>query len=396
MTKLDSDTTGKEGNQTFQVTLVPPEKGSYTLHPQLPADGRVSAGTELTIAACPEAGYSLDAIYCTVKGGMWGTTSREYFIPEVTISVDDDLLLGATFIEASLVAHLHVKQDVIYARPGKKPLKYDVYSPIGARELPAIIIVHGGGWSSNNEDIMRGLARELTKGGNYVVFSIDYRWINNLDGDETPNSMHQLIEDVFGAIAHIQAHAVAYGADPGRIALTGDSAGGHLSEAAAVFSPSIGTAGFGEKEGIYEFKPVYVPPGKSLEQVKQEITAAIKAVAPSYGPSDAADFKNFLRQTDAAYWDAVSPIRHVPKAEIRKLPHFIVRGANDSLITERMVQQYVVELQAKGQEVSYLEVPGAGHAFFDWKPDAQTRDTFKRYGVPYAAKMKAFFDAIFY
>ncbi|SEI89036.1 Acetyl esterase/lipase [Cyclobacterium xiamenense] len=396
MTKLDPDTIGKEGNQTFQVTLVPSEKGSYTLYPQLPTDGRVSAGTELTIAAYPEAGYRLDAIYCTLKGGMWGTTSTEYFIPKVTISVDDDLLLGATFIETSLVAHLLVTQDVIYARPGKKPLKYDVYSPIGARELPAIIIVHGGGWSSNNEDIMRGLARELTKGGNYVVFSIDYRWINTLDGDETPNSMHQLIEDVFGAIAHIQTHAAAYGADPGRIALTGDSAGGHLSEAAAVFSPSIGTAGFGEKEGIYEFKPVYVPHGKSLEQVKQELTAAIKAVAPSYGPSDAADFKNFLRQTDAAYWDAVSPIRHVPKAEKRKLPHFIVRGANDSLITERMVQQYVTELQAKGQEVSYLEVPGAGHAFFDWKPDAQTRETFTRYGVPYAAKMKAFFDAIFY
>jgi hypothetical protein len=39
---------------------------------------------------------------------------------------------------------------------------------------------------------------------------------------------------------------------------------------------------------------------------------------------------------------------------------------------------------------------GAGHAFFDWKPDAATRATFARYGVPYAAQMQAFFNSIFY
>jgi hypothetical protein len=34
--------------------------------------------------------------------------------------------------------------------------------------------------------------------------------------------------------------------------------------------------------------------------------------------------------------------------------------------------------------------------FFDWKPDAQTKAPFEKYGVPYAADMKAFFDVIFY
>jgi hypothetical protein len=41
-------------------------------------------------------------------------------------------------------------------------------------------------------------------------------------------------------------------------------------------------------------------------------------------------------------------------------------------------------------------VEGAGHAFFDWKPDATTRATFARFGVPYAAKMQTFFNGIFY
>lgn len=47
---------------------------------------------------------------------------------------------------------------------------------------------------------MRGLARELVKGGKYVVFSIDYRWINKLDGETTLVYMHQLIEAVKSGI----------------------------------------------------------------------------------------------------------------------------------------------------------------------------------------------------
>ena len=41
-------------------------------------------------------------------------------------------------------------------------------------------------------------------------------------------------------------------------------------------------------------------------------------------------------------------------------------------------------------------VEGASHAFFDWKPDQRTKDTFAKYGVPYAAKMQQFFDEVFY
>jgi acetyl esterase len=60
--------------------------------------------------------------------------------------------------------------------------------------------------------------------------------------------------------------------------------------------------------------PTYLPKRKSVVEVKNEITNAIKAVAPSYGASEAADFKTLLEQTDQGYWDAISPTRHVPKA----------------------------------------------------------------------------------
>jgi acetyl esterase len=382
--------------ETFTITTVPAENGSYTISPKIPDDGKVPAGTVLSVKAKPASGYSLDAVYYTVKGGIWGTTSYESFSSKMKIPVNKDMKVGAAFIPCSLVDNLSVIQDVVYAQPGVKPLKYDVYSPKGAKNLPCIIIIHGGGWSSNNEDIMRGLARELVKGGRYIVFSIDYRWINKLDGETEPTYMHKLIEDVFGAIAHIQEHAVKYGGDPTRIVVTGDSAGGHLAAAAATLSPLIGDGGFGETNGVYQYMPTYLPKRKSLDQVKTEITNALKAVAPSYGAFEAADFKSLLEQKDQGYWDAISPSKHVPQASERVLPHFMVRGTEDPIVNHDMVQRYVDVLEAAGQPVNYIQVEGAGHAFFDWKPDAATRATFAQYGVPYAAQMQAFFNSIFY
>lgn len=391
-----SSSSKTEPVETFTVTSVPAENGSYDISPKIPENGKVPEGTVLTVNAKPTSAYSLDAVFYTVKGGMWGTTSYESFSPETKITVNKDMVVGATFVPRSLVDNVKVTQDIIYAQPGVKPLKYDVYSPKGAKNLPCIVIIHGGGWSSNNEDIMRGLARELVKGGRYVVFSIDYRWINKLDGETQPTYMHRLIEDVFGAIANIQEHAAQYGGDPTRIAVTGDSAGGHLAEAAATLSPLIGEGGFGVSNGLYQFMPTYLPKQKPVGEVKNEITSAIKAVAPSYGPSEASDFKMFLEQTDQGYWDAISPVRHVPKVSERALPHFIVRGSEDALVSHEVVQRYVDVLKAAGQSVQYIQVKGAGHAFFDWKPDAATRATFARYGVPYAAQMQSFFNNIFY
>jgi acetyl esterase/lipase len=179
------------------------------------------------------------------------------------------------------VDHVDVIQDVVYAKPGKKTLKYDVFSPKGAKDLPVIVIIHGGGWVTNTEDIMRGMARELTRSGSYIVCSIDYRWAGKMDGDQTNNTMADLMGDVYGAIAHIMEHASEYGGDASRILLTGDSAGGHLSAACANMPNKIGTAKFGATPGVFEFMPSYVPHSKTVDQLKSEMMAAIKGASPS-------------------------------------------------------------------------------------------------------------------
>jgi acetyl esterase/lipase len=216
--------------------------------------------------------------------------------------------------------------------------------------------------------------------------------MGNRDGDEKPNTMVDLIEDVFGAIAHIQEHADHYGADPTRIGVTGDSAGGHLSACAANMAGMIGDKGFGEKDGVFEYRPTYLPKGKTVDQVRQEISGAIRAAAPSYGV-----FDGFQRQAEGqseSWRKAICPIETIPNAKDRLVPQFLLRGTKD-WIKHEAVQAYADALHAAGQPVQYVQVENARHAFLDWKPDPRVKATFQKFGVPNAAKMKAFFDFVF-
>jgi acetyl esterase/lipase len=381
----------KAENGSFAVTVDPVEHGSIQLDPALPEGGKLADGTVVTVRATPEDGYALDSIYYAVPG-QWGSMYHESLAPEFKITIDQDKHVGASFLPAADVAHVDVKHNIAYAKPGKKELKYDVYSPKGAKGLPIVVIIHGGGWTTNDEDIMRGLARELTKGGTLVACSVDYRWLGDRDGDEQPNSMANLIEDVFGAIAHIREHAAEYGGDAHRIGVTGDSAGGHLSAAASILIEEIGSGGFGKTEGVYRFKPTYLPAGKSAEVVRAELLGSIKAAAPSYGVFAAEALGGFLRGLPPAAAAAIAPQSQIPAASQRLVPQYLTRGTKDFLIRDEGVAAFVKALQEKGQTAVYDQVEGAGHAFLDWKPTAQVKATFAEYGVPYAAKMRAFFE----
>jgi acetyl esterase len=389
---IDPATQGK----MFVITLDTPEHGNIKLVPEIPADGKLPAGTMINVTATPDAGYAFDSGYYATPG-RWGKMYYESMTPTFSVTADQDMFIGASFIEAKKIQGFKVIQDVFYAKPGVKKLKYDVFSPDGAKNLPGIIIIHGGGWTTNTEDIMRALARELIKEGRYVAFSIDYRWMDTSDGDSTPNTMANLIEDVYGAIAHIQEHAAEYGADPTRIVVTGDSAGGHLSAAAINMSNRIGAGGFGKQPGVFEFLPSYLPKEKSIVQVREAMVSALKAAAPSYGVFGGALFAQSAgNPSDKSALAAIAPIDCIPNISVRPVPQYLLRGTKDVLITDEAVTAYAIALKVAGQTVKYDQVEGANHAFFDWKPDAQTKATFEQYGVPYAAKMKSFFDTCLY
>jgi acetyl esterase/lipase len=349
------------------------------------------------VAATPDQGYALDSVWYSVPG-RFGQMYHEGMTREFAVTVDQDKRVGASFVDEAVVKDITVKPDIVYAKPGVKPLKYDVFMPKGARNLPMIVIVHGGGWTANDEDIMRGLARELVRDGSFVVASMDYRWAGKADGDATDNTMADLIDDVFGGIAHIVEHAAEYGGDPTRVGVTGDSAGGHLVAVASLMTGMIGSRGFGKTPGVFEFMPSYLPKGKTAEQVRDELSKAIRASAPSYGVFSAALLNPYSEEhaNDQAWKEAIAPLSHVPQASERAVPQFLTRGTQDRLIADAAVKEFVDALVKAGQRAEYVQVGGANHAFFDWKPDANTKATFAKYGVYYAAAMKAFFRSVLY
>lgn len=383
---------------TFKVKVDQPAHGKVTVSPEVPEDGIVKAGTVLNVKVeVTDEGWVFDSgYYLSFSGGMFYPTYKESMVPEFQVKVESDILsLGASIMEESRLEGYRTIQDIVYAQPGVKALKYDMFIPDGARNLPCIVIIHGGGWSSNTEDIMRGLARELIKGGKYAVASIDYRWIAQKDGDENPNRMNQLIEDCFGAILHIQEHAAEYGINPKKIAVTGDSAGGHLSACTATLIERVGDGGWGIKPGIYEYLPTYMPKGMSVKKARKSLMA-IKAAAPSYGVFDRANLVRFASDLDEAGQMAITPDDNIPSVKDRAIPQYLVLGTLDRTVKHEPIRKYVEHLHAAGQKAELVIIEGAEHAFFDWKPDQRTKGTFAQYGVPYAADMLRFFDEVFY
>ena len=99
---------------------------------------------------------------------------------------------------------------------------------------------------------------------------------------------------------------------------------------------------------------------------------------------------------DQACKDAIAPRSHIPPATERSVPQFLTRGTKDPLITDAGVKEYVDALVKAGQRAEYIQLGGASHAFFDWKPDEGTKATFAKYGVYYAGAMRNFFLSVLY
>jgi acetyl esterase/lipase len=129
-----------------------------------------------------------------------------------------------------------VEKDIIFGKGGGIDLRLDIYRPPrGAEQRMATIHLHGGGFSAGSKDTLSERIRPFAARG-YVAIAAQYR----LTGQA---KWPALIHDVKAAIRWTRANAQSLGIDPGRIALVGYSAGGHLALFAA------GTPGRAEFEG---------------------------------------------------------------------------------------------------------------------------------------------------
>lgn len=130
--------------------------------------------------------------------------------------------VGKLFPYANPKRHgLEVIRDIPYQPTGSPFHTLDVYRPIERWGLmPALLYVHGGGFRILSKDTHWMMGIHFAKHG-YITFNMNYRL--------TPKHPYPAAaEDCSHALLWLLQHAEEYGADPRRIILAGESAGGNL------------------------------------------------------------------------------------------------------------------------------------------------------------------------
>jgi acetyl esterase/lipase len=112
-------------------------------------------------------------------------------------------------------------ENIIYANYENRKMYLDVFQPFEGEKLPAVIMIHGGGWVSGDKSLLRPLAEKIAQAG-YVVLLIEYRL--------APEAKYPAaIFDIKTAIKWIKSNSDCYSVDTTKIALLGSSAGGQLA-----------------------------------------------------------------------------------------------------------------------------------------------------------------------
>ena len=217
--------------------------------------------------------------------------------------------------------------------------------PVGAepKNLPAIILPHGGPWSRDRW-AYSGLPQFLANRG-YAVLQPNFRSSTgygkkflNAGNNEWGQKMQ---DDLTWGVKYLVGRGIA---DPKRVGIMGGSYGGYATLAGVAFTPEVYAAavsivGPSNLITLLDSIPPYWEAGRKMFHVRMgdPTTAAGKAQLERQSPLNAA--KNI------------------------KTPLLVVQGANDPRVKKAESDQIVVALRERGFPVEYLVAPDEGHGF---------------------------------
>ncbi len=132
-----------------------------------------------------------------------------------------NLAQAQTSTASTVQTKLIVKRDLAYATPPNPRQMVDVYSPTGAKNLPVVFWIHGGGWQGGDRTAIQIKPQAFVDKG-FVFVSTGYRLLPEVD-------MVTIFRDIAKAMRWTHEHIAEYGGDPKRILVMGHSAGAQLA-----------------------------------------------------------------------------------------------------------------------------------------------------------------------
>jgi acetyl esterase/lipase len=113
-----------------------------------------------------------------------------------------------------------VARDIPYGTTHERQV-LDVYAPAGAKNLPVVFWIHGGGWQSGDKTMVALKPKAFTDAG-FVFVSISHRLLPAVP-------MDAITRDVASALGWVHKNIAKYGGDPIRLLVMGHSSGGQLA-----------------------------------------------------------------------------------------------------------------------------------------------------------------------
>ncbi len=257
--------------------------------------------------------------------------------------------------------------SVTIAGPGGElPLR--LYRPTSERPLPVLLYFFGGGWVLGTIDTADGVSRSLANSSGALVAVVGYRL-----APEHP--FPAAVDDCYAAVRWVAEHADEIGADPARIAVGGDSAGGNLAAGMALRSRAGGPALVGQ---------LLVYP--NTDQLADDESMR------------AADDRFLFNRRSVAWYrqhyltnpgDAASPLASPLRAEsLAGLPSALVITAEYDPLRDQG-EAYARRLASEGVQVELSRYPGMAHGFFTM---AGTVDASRAAIAQAASGLRAWFD----